>query len=413
MFWSNESLAASEIFKWFRILFCIAIILSCIPIQANEADSDIEVWLVTYGPGEISWQRFGHNAIWIRDSDLGLDHVFNFGFFDFDQEAFYQRFLQGKLWYFSAAQPAEREFSQYIDENRSIRAQKLNLSDQQSLLLAEHLMHEIQPENRDYLYDYYTNNCSTRIRDSLDIALGGALIAGYETVQAEQTLRDHTRRLTIDDFWLYLGLEMGLGSKIDRSISQWDEFFIPSELAKAVAEYRMPGEYGDQALVAEDVMLYQSTLESAPLRPARWWPRYLLMSTLILFVAWLICVWVPVVSPLQLARVWLVLAGVVGSALVFFWFFTDHQAARLNLNLLVLNPLWWFLLAWRQNKVAGLVLLFLSLLALVMVMLPPQQYNLDVLAAFLPLNIVSGLVLLRGGWGKGPAQEPISANRSA
>jgi hypothetical protein len=130
---------------------------------ADEPALSTEVWLVTYGPGEIYWQRFGHNAIWIRDTGLGLDHVFNFGFFDFEQENFFLRFLQGRLLYFSAAQPAQREFSNYIDENRSIRAQRLKLSPEQSLRLVEYLVDEVQPENRDYLYDYYTNNCSTRV----------------------------------------------------------------------------------------------------------------------------------------------------------------------------------------------------------------------------------------------------------
>ena len=82
----------------------------------------------------------------------------------------------------------------------------------------------------------------------------------------------------------------------------------------------------------------------------------------------------------------------------------------LNLNLLVLNPLWWFLVAWRRHKAAGIFLLLLSLLAVIMLILPPEQYNLDVLAAFLPLNIVSGLVLFRSG---GRAQAPISASKSA
>ena len=109
-------------------------------IGANEEAPSTEVWLVTYGPGEIYWQLFGHNAIWIRDADLGLDHVFNFGYFDFEQDNFFLRFVQGRLLYFSAAQPAQREFSNYIDENRSIRAQRLRLS-QPARRAVEHALH--------------------------------------------------------------------------------------------------------------------------------------------------------------------------------------------------------------------------------------------------------------------------------
>jgi len=401
MFWIKRS--------WLQIVFSLSLFLICPSLQADEANPGMEAWLITYGPGEISWERFGHNAIWIRDKDLGLDHVFNFGFFDFNQKSFYTRFLQGKLWYFSAAELAEREFSRYINENRSIRAQKLNLSAEQSLRLAEYLLHEIQPENRDYLYDYYTNNCSTRIRDALDLALGGVLATRFDSVTAEQSWRDHTRRLTIGDYWTYLGLEIGLGSKVDQLISQWDEFFIPAELAEAVAELSVPGAGSEQPFVLEDIMIFESSLEPAPVRPASWWPRYLLLSAVVLACAWLTLV-VPALTPIRLVRAWLVLAGGAGSALVFFWFFTDHEAARLNLNLLVLNPLWWFFAAWRQHKAAGILLLLLSFMAVIMLILPPGQYNLDVLAAFLPLNIVSGFVLYRSG---GRAQAPISASKSA
>ena len=84
------------------------------PLQAAEstAPDEPEVWLVTYGPGEIYWQRFGHNAIWVRDARLGLDHTFNFGFFDFEQERFFLRFLLGRMLYFAAAQRAGDEFAQ-------------------------------------------------------------------------------------------------------------------------------------------------------------------------------------------------------------------------------------------------------------------------------------------------------------
>jgi hypothetical protein len=122
--------------------------------------------------------------------------VFNFGFFDFAQKGFLQNFLRGRLLYFVAAQPAQQEFSQYINENRSIRVQRLALAPEQALKLADFLVNEAQPANRDYLYDYYWNNCSTRVRDALDSALG-------ESAQSlwldggRMNMRDQTRRLTM------------------------------------------------------------------------------------------------------------------------------------------------------------------------------------------------------------------------
>jgi hypothetical protein len=377
-------------------MFC-ALLLAVFSVPASGAGPGVaaagtEVWLVSYGPGEIYWQRFGHNAIWIRDPGLGLDHVFNFGFFDFAQEDFFLRFLQGRMLYFSAAQPARDEFAAYIDENRSIRAQRLDLQPEQAISLTGYLLDEVRPENRDYLYDYYRNNCSTRVRDALDQALGGSLARRFSGLSAAQSWRDHTRRLTAADFWLYLGLEIALGAPVDGPVDRWDEMFIPEILANAVAGMRIESAAGLAPLVLEDVVLYASTLEPPPAAPQAWWPRYLLGS---LALAGLASVLgrraAPWVSAL-LARAWLASAGLVGVTLLFFWFATDHSVASQNLNLLVFCPLWLWP-AFSRSAVGRTVPVVagLSALALVMPFLPPAQYTFDVLAAFLPLNLAAAL----------------------
>ncbi len=100
-------------------------------------------------------------------------------------------------------------------------------------------MNEVQPENRNYRYDYYLNNCSTRIRDALDIALDGALSARTGQIPAKLNFRDQTRRLTQMQFWYYLGLEMGLGFPVDRAVTRWDEMFIPMVVADEIAAISM------------------------------------------------------------------------------------------------------------------------------------------------------------------------------
>lgn len=382
----------------FRFL-CLLLVLSCAwPLSAAEhaQPEDPEVWLVTYGPGEIYWQRFGHNAIWVRDSGLGLDHVFNFGFFDFQQQDFFLRFLQGRMLYFSAARPAQDEFTDYVNENRSIRAQRLDLSAQQKRRLTGYLLEEIRPENRDYLYDYYLNNCSTRVRDAIDLALDGKLKAEFLPASAAQTWRDHTRRLTFEDFWLYLGLEAGLGSPVDREISPWDEMFIPGNLAETLASVQYETDGVALPLVLEDVELYKSSMDAPPASPRAWWPRYLLASLGVVLAFWLLSrLFSPAVNEL-LARFWLFAAGLCGILLMFLWFGTDHSAAAYNMNLLVFCPAWILAALWKGHEKQVLqVITTVSVLALAACWIPPYQYTADVLAAFTPLNLGAALMLFR------------------
>jgi hypothetical protein len=409
---SNHKVSRGGLLHLLVILLTIGI---SFPLSAADRieSGKTEVWLVTYGPGEIYWQRFGHNAIWIRDAGLGLDHVFNFGFFDFEQEDFFLRFLQGRMQYFSAARPAREEFAGYINENRSIRAQRLDLSTGQKLRLIEYLLEEVRPQNRDYLYDYYVNNCSTRVRDSIDLAMDGLLKSEFQSFDATQTWRDQTRRLTFEDFWLYLGLEAGLGSPVDRVISRWDEMFIPDELAEVLASVNYSGDELVRPLVLEDVVLYQSSFESPPLSPRAWWPRYLLASLGLVLSAWLLCRFAPWPLTRGLSRSWFIFSGSVGLVLLFLWFGTDHWVTRPNLNLLVFFPALIFLPFWKgREKISLLLVSGLSVLALTMTLLPPHQYNLDVLAAFLPLNLAAaaGLFKSRTSLAKPPGV-PASVDR--
>lgn len=394
------SAARHQVFP--ALLLAALLILSCAAADAADAGSagqgkGTEIWLVSYGPGEVYWQRFGHNAIWIRDAAAGLDHVFNFGFFDFAQEDFLLRFLQGRMLYFSAAQPARDEFAAYIDENRSIRAQRLDLSPDRAAGLAAFLLNEVRPEHRDYLYDYYRNNCSTRVRDALDEALGGLLSSRFSKQSAGWNWRDHTRRLTAADFWLYLGLEIALGAPVDSPVNRWEEMFIPEILADAVAGLEVESAGGPTPLVIEDVILHASSRQAPPAGPRAWWPRYLLFSLALVGLAWLLRRHAPARLTAALSRTWLGVSGLAGVALLFLWFGTDHSVASLNLNLLVFCPLWLWPAFSRSAAGRTLPLVAgLSALALVMPFLPPWQYTLDVLAAFVPLNLAAAMEIDAG-----------------
>jgi len=363
-----------------------------VPVVPDDA---AEAWLVTYSPGEIYFERFGHNAIWLREPSLGLDHTFNFGFFDFAQKDFFLRFMRGRMLYFSVAQPATAEFEFYQQENRAIRGQKLKLTPPQYQQLRDYLLNEVQPENRDYRYHYYLNNCSTRIRDALDIALDGKLYARTGQVPANLNFRDQTRRLTQMQFWYYLGLEMALGFPVDRAVTRWDEMFIPMVLADEMAAMSAATAGQGKPLVALDTMLFTSSLPVPTAAPTVTWHRYLLFGLLLTAFAWLSGKFMPPVWLDGLCRAWILINSTMGLILAALWFLTDHDTSSNNANLLLFNPLLLLALIPGLRRIGALILIGGNVLAFVLLLLPEHQYNLDVIAISSPINLAVALYLLR------------------
>lgn len=351
--------------------------------------------LVTYGPGPIYWQRFGHNAIWLQEPARGLDHVFNFGFFDFNQESFLLRFVQGRMLYFAAMLPAADEEAYYRRENRSIRVQTLNLDPAQYARLRDFLLFSVQPENRNYLYDYYLDNCSTRIRDALDIALDGALAEQFRPQPGLETFRDHTRRSTVAEYWYYLGLEVVLGMPVDRPIDRWEEMFMPAVLADSLNEVTQLRARGLQPLVAEDREVFVSSLPPPPAWPPELWWRYLLPSLAVLALAWLAARHGSPVLVEGFMQGWLLTGGTLGLLMVAIWVGTDHAAANPNCNLLLLNPLMVLGLVRPLRKPLALLIGLAAFTAVVVAILPDVQYTRDVAALLAPLDLACALRMWR------------------
>jgi hypothetical protein len=368
-----------------------------------------EVWLITYGPGDLYWERFGHNSIWIRDAQQGIDHTFNFGFFDFEQPGFIRRFVQGRMQYFGVAQKPALEMQQYEDTGRSIRAQRLDMTPVQVGRLERYLVNQVQPENREYLYDYFRANCSTRVRDALDMVLDGALSEATMERPAGLNIRQQVSRLSWPDPWLFLGLQAALGSPVDAEASLWDETFVPGELADVVANFRLEG---GGALVTETLEQGDLLVSTSP-DPTSVWQRYLAWGAIPAILALLFHVWTTRggQAATRLALAWPALAGAGGCLLTYMWLATNHAASAQNWNLLVLNPMLLPLSIWmlRKKTRSAVVTLLMAmnfgwlLAAGLWVILPGMQDNSAVLALALPFAIVSTWILsygLRGNTGK-------------
>jgi hypothetical protein len=288
---------------------------------------DLEVSLVTYGPGAIYWERFGHDAIQLRDPSSGESADFNYGVFDFEDNAFLWNFARGYMRYMIDIQPSDSVQQGYIDEGRSVVEQRLALSAAQAESLRAFLIWNLRPENVGYNYDYLTDNCATRVRDALNSALGGALQAAFTTHPAPMTYRQQIDRLMSAQPWVMVGMDLGLGPFADHPLTEWQESFLPLVLAREMRSIRIPdGRGGVKPLVVSERQIAPNRLKPPATTP----PDLnipLGIAGLALAVTMLVSRRRLPILQAAVSIAYLVLVGIVGTLLLVLWTLTMHHAA--------------------------------------------------------------------------------------
>ncbi len=374
----------------------------------------LTVSLITAGPGSEVWELFGHNAIWIKDQTTGREIVYDYGRFDFAKPGFLSRFVKGQMWYWMGAAYPRDMISAYISRDRSVWVQELDLPPAARAELLRFLEHNVLEENRYYRYDYYRDNCSTRIRDALDQVVGGAISAQSADTVNGSTWRSLSDRLLAADPLAYTGTKLGLGSPTDRPISRWDEMYVPMRLQEYLRTVQIEGPDGELIpLVRSEEVLYQGSGPAERTEPPGWYLIYLAIGS----VWGAVMVWCAGVARRGsrlgraglglVAGAWALVAGLGGSLLLFLWFGTDHLMTRANENVLQLNPLALLLLVvvplalasdrWRKAAaiLAGLVAGG-SLLGAAAKILPGfDQANWQVIALAVPINVALWVTVRR------------------
>jgi hypothetical protein len=339
------------------LLFLIA--LCFVPLaRAGIVDApaaNLEISLMTYGPGDIYWERFGHDALEVRDTVSGEAIAFNYGVFDFDQKGFILNFARGIMAYRMDAETTESDIQFYSGEGRYVRRQRLALDNAQKDALRRFLIWNVQPANAGYNYDYYADNCTTRVRDALDGALGGALGRQLRERSGGMSFRDQTSRLMSNQAWLMLGMDLGLGPYADQPMNAWKEAFLPMVLEDEIRHVRIGEGADERPLVAQEDTLATNRLDPPPEKaPDLRWP--LLIAGLILAVP----LSLPVFTRNRVARgffvaagtLYTVFAGLAGLFMLGLWAFTLHRSAWGNFNLLAYQPFAFLLIPgiWRLRR---------------------------------------------------------------
>ncbi len=311
---------------------------------ASESQPAPRIGVVTMGPGDIFWERFGHDAIVVDDPVHGEPVSYNFGFFDMAEDGFIGRFVRGDMQYMLVALPLQQDMQYYREVGRGAKLQWLDLDPAQARKLAADLAENAKPENARYRYDYYTDNCATRVRDALDRALGGGLRKQMEGRSSGDTYRGESVRLASPATWMWLLFDIGLGPYGDRPLSRWEQAFLPRRLADDLREAKRSD--GKPLVIDEQELLPQQQAAEPAEQPRTLWP-------------WLLLGLVAAASVLVFARrtprtvagfaiAFWSLCGILGVVLALSWAFTEHRALWANRNLLLLNPLCLLLLpgAW-------------------------------------------------------------------
>lgn len=314
--------------------------------QTAEPGSELTIYLMTMGAGDEVWEKFGHNAIWVHNTLTHSDVAYNWGLFDFDSKDFLPRFLKGDMLYSMGGFDLESTIDQYRLANRPVWAQELNLTPAQRSSLVQFIEWNERPENRFYHYDYYRDNCSTRVRDALDRVLGGVIRRASENVPSGTTYRTHTQRLTQGDKWVYVGTLLGLGQPVDHPITRWEEMFLPVRLRNDIRGIRVRDATGASVpLVKSEMTLFPSTRPPEAEAPSTHIPAYFIAGMLVLFVALMLRHMADRgsngarIGLLLFVGAWNLVVGIFGTLLAALWLFTNHVYSYYNENLFQANEL--------------------------------------------------------------------------
>ncbi|HVU53257.1 MAG TPA: DUF4105 domain-containing protein [Polyangia bacterium] len=379
------------------------------------APDPLSIYVVTFGPGDHPFFKFGHDALLVRDRATGRDLVYNFGTFRF-APGLIGDFMKGRLTYWLSVSSLPVVMASYERENRTIVLQELALPAEAKRALVARLEENARPDRREYKYDYFLDNCATRVRDAVDRATGGALHAASRA-PGRLTLREQALRMTADAVPLYLALDLVLAGATDRPIDRWAEMYIPEELERGLRAVTVPGPAGPRPLVASEQTAFTAARPPPLERPPARLVPFLLVGVGIglVFVA---LGWAAPHRPLVRALLgivvaaWGLLVGFIGCFLVYAWTMTDHVVAHRNENIFLCAP--WAVsllvlgvgvaLGWRgatRNalRVAVAALLF-ALLGWGLKAVPAfHQHNAELIALLLPpwFGVSIGLLHARHG----------------
>lgn len=315
----------------------LLLVASTLAQAQTKLSPKAEISVMTFGPGqEQLYTAFGHSAFRVNDPELVMDHAYNYGVFDFNQPNFYLNFARGYLYYRLGVMEYKHFEDHYIYYNRYVHEQKLNLTQKQKQRLFDYLQWNNLPENRHYRYDYFYDNCATKMPDIVLEVFRDTVTFDGSYVKTDYTIRELTDLYLKHQPWGDLGIDIGLGLPMDKKATPYEYMFLPDYVESGFAHATINQNGNTVPLVKERVSIYESRDQEI---------AKTILTPLLAFSIFFIVI--SIISYLDYKRVkatqWLdvtlfTVLGVLGILLLLLWLATDHQAAAKNMNLLWALP---------------------------------------------------------------------------
>ncbi|MBK5279344.1 MAG: DUF4105 domain-containing protein, partial [Bacteroidia bacterium] len=293
--------------------------------QTTTLSQRTEIYVVTCGPFQQElYSAFGHSAFRVHDPETSIDWIYNYGVFDFNQPNFYLNFARGNLNYKLGVQQYPQFRDYYIYYNRFVHEQKMNLSHEQKQKLFDFLEWNALPENQYYRYDYFYDNCATKIRDVIQHVFGETVKFDDSYITTSYSIRDLTEIYLKKQPWGDLGIDVCLGLPMDKKASPYEYMFLPDYIESSFDRAIITS--GESLpLVQEKIITYESKPEEITISLFHPW---IVFGFIMAFGAGLtyydfkrnsLSKWFDTIL--------FGVVGLVGLLLLLLWIATDHKAA--------------------------------------------------------------------------------------
>ncbi|MGD0756388.1 MAG: DUF4105 domain-containing protein [Bacteroidales bacterium] len=361
-------------------------------LQAStQSEDSTQIFLLTCLPGRDALTIYGHSAIRILKTSDGLDSVYSWGVYDFNAPNFVWKFAKGRLKYRIDSESYSGFLKGYFLEQRSVISQKINLTNNEKELIIALINKNMKPENKFYLYNFFYDNCSSRVRDIIEKTIGERLLYPNEVIKDQPSFRGMINKAQKPMPWLTLGTDLLIGSSGDNKAGFRDQMFLPEDLMKNLSLTKIK----DTDKIIPLLQKPETVLDFKPITL----DNRILLSPLFIFCILLIIILILSIFIKQGKSIAYIdiflffIFSILSIFMVFFNFFTDHQAMKVNLNIFWLNPflIIAFITLFTKNKnpIWFRILFVTSSGFLFSIAIIPQSINLAVIPIILILILRS------------------------